>query len=530
MPSPISSSSVAYIPLSGIQNIDALHYDTRWASATITYSFPDYGASWSTNSVSGYGPTSGSGEPWSSSFGPLSSLGSGDDQAYFASALQNWANVANLTFIKVADTQSNVGDIRAAYTDPASDSASTVAWAYLPGFAPNAGDVWFSTLNVSATDRWTPGSFAFLAVMHELGHALGLKHPFEAMGLVSATLAVAYDSQSYTIMSYSAKPGDETTSFSYAPTTPMILDIAAMQYVYGINGTYHTGNDVYTFNDASTYHETIWDAGGQDTLQYSGRDSAIIDLHQGSGSTLGRAVYVVSDEDTNLYSVNNVWIAYGVTIENATGGAGNDVITGNDAANGLTGGAGDDTIDGGAGIDTSVYAGKKAGFSIKKTIAGFTLKDSMGEGDDQLSNMERLQFSDKKLALDLKPNEHAGQALEFIGLMAPNLINTPSVVGTILGVFDQGKSLHDVCQLALDIGLVSSVAGSGSNAALAAMAFRNLLGTDADAATVDWLVSYMDGRTASYTQADFMTVIAGLELNQTHINLVGLQQTGIEYV
>ena len=43
------------------------------------------------------------------------------------------------------------------------------------------------------------------------------------------------------------------------------------------------------------------------------------------------------------------------------------------------------------------------------------------------------------------------------------------------------------------------------------------------------LVGYMDGRSASYTQTEFMSVVAGLELNQAHIGLVGLQQTGIEY-
>jgi hypothetical protein len=206
----------------------------------------------------------------------------------------------------------------------------------------------------------------------------------------------------------------------------------------------------------------------------------------------------------------------------SAGGPGNDIITG---------GPGNNTIDGGSGLDTAVYAGVRSNFAITKTSAGFTVTDAIStEGVDALSNIERLQFADKKLALDLRPNEHGGQALEFIGLMAPNLVNTPSVVGLILGLFDQGSSLHDVCQLALDVGLVSSIAGSGSNAALAAMAFRNVIGFEADAATVNMLVGYMDGRYANYSQADFMTVIADMEVNQAHIGLIGLQQTGIEYV
>ena len=49
---------------------------------------------------------------------------------------------------------------------------------------------------------------------------------------------------------------------------------------------------------------------------------------------------------------DNIAIAYGVTIENAVGGAGDDVITGNSVDNNLVGGNGNDSISGGAGADT----------------------------------------------------------------------------------------------------------------------------------------------------------------------------------
>jgi len=204
-----------------------------------------------------------------------------------------------------------------------------------------------------------------------------------------------------------------------------------------------------------------------------------------------------------------------------TGGPGNDTITVDPDS---------DTIDGGAGIDTAVYAGVRANFTLTKTSAGYTVSDKISTGGmDTLSNIERLKFADIRLALDLDPSQHTGQALEFIGLMAPALVNDPSIVGMILGYFDQGISLHDVCQVAIDVGLVNSIAGSGTNAALAAMAFRNLIGSEADAPTIDMLVGYMDGRSASYSHAEFMAVVAALELNQEHIGLIGLQQTGIEY-
>ena len=217
--------------------------------------------------------------------------------------------------------------------------------------------------------------------------------------------------------------------------------------------------------------------------------------------------------------------------ESLTGTQLADHIRGYGGNDTLYGGGGNDTLDGGEGVDTAIYSGNRSNFALTKVLTGFTVIDNTGNsGTDRLESIERIQFSDKKLALDLSPTQHGGQALEFIGLMAPALVKTPSVVGLILSLFDQGKSLFDVCQLALDVGLVNSTAGSSSNAALAAMAYKNLIGSNADASTVDMLVGYMDGRSANYSQADFMTFVAGLEVNQTHIGLVGLQQTGIGYV
>jgi hypothetical protein len=62
------------------------------------------------------------------------------------------------------------------------------------------------------------------------------------------------------------------------------------------------------------------------------------------------------------------------------------------------------------------------------------------KAQDAITGVERLQFSDKKIAMDLAPSEHAGQALEFIGVLAPSLVHVPSIVGVILGLIDGGTS------------------------------------------------------------------------------------------
>lgn len=265
-------------------------------------------------------------------------------------------------------------------------------------------------------------------------------------------------------------------------------------------------------------NDTIIGSSAVDRIDYS-RDS---NYGGNAGVVVNLATGIATDGfgDTDTFS-NIDWVR---------GTAFNDQLTGNDGNNRLEGLDGNDILLGGNGIDTATYNANRANFTVTKTASGFSVSDTVGsEGTDLLGNIERLNFSDTKLAMDLGSTEHAGQALEFIGLMAPALIGDRSVVGTILGLFDQGNSLHDVCQLALDVGLVNSIAGSNTNEALAAMAFKNVLGFEADDAMVHELVGYMDGRHASYTQADFMAVVAGLELNQHHIGLVGLQQTGVEY-
>jgi len=224
MPSPSSWSSVSPVSQTGITNIDALLLGTRWGSSTITYSFPGYGATWATSTTTGYGPTTGTREPWSPSFAPLSTPGAGDDQVYFASALQKWANVANLNFILVADTASNVGDIRAAYSYQA-DKSGYQAWAYYPWASSTAGDLWININGTSAAETWTPGSFSYMTILHELGHALGLKHDFEAGGTVSTVLSSTLDTRSFTLMSYAAQAGVQRTYFSFEPTTPAATQI-----------------------------------------------------------------------------------------------------------------------------------------------------------------------------------------------------------------------------------------------------------------------------------------------------------------
>jgi alpha-tubulin suppressor-like RCC1 family protein len=272
------------------------------------------------------------------------------------------------------------------------------------------------------------------------------------------------------------------------------------------------GTVVATYDAATSTNLTV--SGSTLTLDPSA------DLAHGTAYQIEFAAGTIKDLAGNPYTGT---ASYNFTttsgINTITGTAGNDLLPGTSAT---------DMISGLGGIDTVQFSGASSSHSLTKTApAAWTV---IGEGSDQLVDVERLQFSDTKIALDLAPTEHGGQALEFIGVLAPSLVHAPQIVGVILGLIDGGTSLQGVFQLAIDIGLVNDIAGSSSDAALAQMAFRNVIGAEADAGMTDLLVSFMDGRNAHFSHADFLTVIAGMEINQVHIDLIGLQQTGIEFI
>lgn len=152
-----------------------------------------------------------------------------------------------------------------------------------------------------------------------------------------------------------------------------------------------------------------------------------------------------------------------------------------------------------------------------------------GSGTDRLDAIERLQFSDKKIAFDLAPTQHAGQAVLFWGVLTGGTYSTSSF-GTVLNQLDTGRSLLEVFQMVVNNGTVGLFAGSNSQTDLVRMAFRNVVGSEADTATIDSLVSFMDGRTANFTSAEFLTTAAMLDINKSHVGLVGLQSEGIEYI
>ena len=300
-----------------------------------------------------------------------------EEMAVIRSLLSLWSEVCNINFVEVnPGGYTNTATVLIGNYNNPNDGAG--AYAYYPGSTSSAspsGDIWLNLGGGINPSSIPVGSYSYFAIMHEMGHMLGLAHPgpYNAGPGVQITYAndamFVEDSGQRTIMSYF---GEGNTGANFGPQgwadsdTPMLYDILAAQQLYGANMSTRTGDTTYGFN-ANTDHNDIydanqnarlafcvWDAGGNDTFDFSGYSQAQhINLGEATFSDVGGLV-------------GNVSIAYGATIENAIGGSGSDTITGNNAANELSGnnGAdrlygrwGADTISGGAGNDTMVGGG-----------------------------------------------------------------------------------------------------------------------------------------------------------------------------
>ncbi len=176
-------------------------------------------------------------------------------------------------------------------------------------------------------------------------------------------------------------------------------------------------------------------------------------------------------------------------------------------------------IDGLGGIDTVVFSGTEASYGISHTSTGYLV------GSTELVNVERLQFADTKLALDM--NGHAGTAVELIAaLFGPSAVGVKGFVGAVLGLLDSGMGEEQLANLAIHTSLFQQMAGSSSNTDFVRLVVHNLLGADPSQQLLSTLVGVLDNGTL--TQASFAVIAAESSFNAVH--LVGVMQNGVEFV
>jgi Ca2+-binding RTX toxin-like protein len=166
------------------------------------------------------------------------------------------------------------------------------------------------------------------------------------------------------------------------------------------DGKIHYQNNSYDGYDgddyifySNLYYKSIWDTGGTDTITASGSEMDV-QINLNSFPLLGNDNFSASefisvqvydepnpdpDQDPMTKKIESFYgggytIAHGSDIENAIGGNGNDIITGNALDNELAGGLGNDTLSGGTGRDSFVFD-TQLGTTNVDTITDFSISD-----------------------------------------------------------------------------------------------------------------------------------------------------------
>ena len=327
------------------------------------------------------------------------------------------------------------------------------------------GDITFN-IEHPVFDMSNLGSNAFHIVLHEIGHALGLKHPHDG-GLAGYTTyqdagLSNLDDGFLTLMSYD--PTSSIWEYGWA-STPLPLDIIAAQTIYGANTTTHAGNTTHSLLDDGLLR-TVYDVSGTDTLDASNIDKGItLRLAQGNSTTVDTlsTVYIAvntvienaigtffndtiygekGDNTLQGWSGNdlifgglgddlifgqdgNDELQGGLGDDNLQGGDGADLMAGQDGNDRLfgqsgndqlqggagldifKGGSGNDTLYGGSGIDQAYFTSNRSNFTQSTVGEVTTFTDNLGfEGTDQLTSIERAYFTDYYVNLTVK-NESA---------------------------------------------------------------------------------------------------------------------------
>jgi Ca2+-binding RTX toxin-like protein len=359
--------------LSGNPILDGIDSGSRW-SGTITYNrvdplFPSEVTAFSSNL-----PT-----PYETDNAGLTDAMWGQVTRAFA-VMQSYA-----AFVYTITNATDANYLASDFYNP--NNLEVAGIAGYPGEAP------ILALNVRTWDSYYTDQVQQWIVLHEIGHTLGLDH------LTSAVPAALNHSQ-YSIMSYNWDDLANADIGEGAPLTPMALDIAVLQAKYGA-ATANAGATSYVLTTGAPDLDggdglvqngrgyiCIWDSAGADSLSSSGATGALLNLNAATlqtgalGADLGDVIGDVAATSRIFSGMTaatraeitdpahtaggffsslllggarqpaGYTIAHGVQIENATGGAGDDLIIGNEIGNRLTGAGGKDDLFGGSGADT----------------------------------------------------------------------------------------------------------------------------------------------------------------------------------
>ncbi|KIC10403.1 type I secretion protein [Leisingera sp. ANG-M1] len=244
-------------------------------------------------------------------------------QAYFRQALAEFEDAAGLIFVETSGpAMINVFGY---------DGGSAAGWADLP---------WATSYSTSNGElaieggSMAPGTYGYETALHEIGHALGLKHPHDG----DPTLEEHLDTQENTVMTYSYA--------GYNVSELGVFDVQALSHIYGDAASTEGWNSYVRDSgtvviNSSARAETVLAVGGDTVIR--GR--------AGSDSLIGR-----EGDDRLIGNLGRDTLTGGRGEDTLIGGRGNDLLMGGQDDDPYSGNGEDDLLRGVSGRDT-LYGG-----------------------------------------------------------------------------------------------------------------------------------------------------------------------------
>lgn len=257
-------------------------------------------------------------------------------------------------------------------------------------------------------------------------------------------------------------------------------------------------------------------------------------VHQLSTLTMSRAQMLVqfSESPENTEAVATLiagGIAFAASPEQAASARQGLALVGTSAADTLHGSAGkdilnglagDDLLIGGANVDTALYAGNRASYALAQTDKGWTVS-SAAEGTDTLMGVERLQFADTTLAVDIDGN--AGQVYRLYRAAFDRTPDTQGLTDWVHGA-DQGMTLQNIAKAFIGSNEFKTLYGSDPTVdEFVTALYLNAIGREPDEDGKNyWVTQLNNGLTRE------MALIGFSESQENQAAVIGVIQGGIE--
>jgi Ca2+-binding RTX toxin-like protein len=329
--------------------------------------------------------------------------------------------------------------------------------------------------------------------------------------LVFADLSVEVDIIAPTVSTFS--PADEATGVGV--TSNIILTFSESvvarnggtielmtDYRYG-----HQSVEVFSVSDAAR----VKISGNVVTIDPSSALLPATGYHLGFNNALADSAGNAFSYTHGQYNFTTAAAVPGKTVPGTTG---NDI---------LRGGAGNDSLDGGAGIDTVISSGSRSNYTLTKGASTYTLTDKTGvDGTDTLTNIERLQFSDRTVALDISGT--AGQAYR---VYQAAFNRTPDNGGLKywIGLMDGGYTLAGVASGFIASAEFKTLYGSNpTNELFVSKLYDNVLHRAPDTGGYNYWVGLLNTKKIDSISA----LINFSESPENQAGVIGVIQNGID--